>query len=41
MLGALVLGERQYGLLIWLMLALLVLAGAAAMFPAKSPDQAA
>lgn len=41
MLGALVLGERQYGLLIWLMLALLVLAGAAAMFPAKSLDQAA
>ncbi|CAN7714488.1 MFS transporter [Duganella sp. LjRoot269] len=41
MLGALVLGESQYGLLIWLMLALLVLAGAAAMFPAKNLDQAA
>lgn len=41
MLGALVLGERQYALLVWLMLALLVLAGAAAMFPARSLDQAA
>ena len=40
MLGALVLGERQYALLVWLMLALLVLAGAAAMFPARSLDQA-
>jgi predicted MFS family arabinose efflux permease len=41
MLGALVLGESQYGLLIWLMLALLVLAAAAAMFPARRLDRVA